>query len=120
MKRHEVITSFLIPLLEISGIIGIYFIAYFLRQITDGIPFIQLPIPYISPDQLFPFIFSGALFWWAIFMHGGLYRYEGERPLIDTIRRVITRSALWFLLYIGFVYLSTGFIFTKEIPRLII
>lgn len=30
------------------------------------------------------------------------------------------QSFLWFFLYIGFVYLTTNFIFQKEIPRLII
>lgn len=120
MKRHEIFTSLTLPLFEISGVIGIFFVAYSLRQITDGIPFIQLPIPYISPDQLAPFIISGALFWGIVFSHAGLYRYEGERPLFDVIRQIIIRSALWFLFYIGFVYLTLGFLFTKEIPRLII
>jgi len=58
MKRREIITSFSLPFFEISGIIAIFFIAYYLRQITDGIPFIQLPIPYINQDQFFPFIIT--------------------------------------------------------------
>jgi hypothetical protein len=33
---------------------------------------------------------------------------------------VITYSFFWFLIYIGFIYLSTGFIFHREIPRLIV
>lgn len=120
MKRHEVITSLFIPIIEMSGIIGIFFIAYYLRQITDGIPFIQLPIPYISPDQFLPFILSWACLWWVIFAHAGLYRYDWEQPLIDIIRRVIIHAGLWFLFYVAFVYLSIGFIFVREIPRLII
>ena len=120
MKRREIITSFSLPFFEISGIIAIFFIAYYLRQITDGIPFIQLPIPYINQDQFFPFIITWAFFWWVIFMRAWLYRYEWERPLFETIRSVLSRSAIWFLFYIAFVYLSTWFLFTKEIPRLII
>ena len=120
MKRHEVITSLFIPIIEMSGVIGIFFVAYYLRQITDGIPFMQLPVPYISPDQFLPFILTGACLWWAIFAHAGLYRYDGERPLLDIIRRVIIHAGLWFLFYIAFVYLSIGFIFAREIPRLII
>lgn len=120
MKRREIITSFSLPFFEILGIISIFFIAYYLRQITDGIPFIQLPIPYISQDQFVPFILSWAFFWWIIFMRAGLYRYEWGRPLLETIRDVLSTSTLWFILYIGFVYLSTGFFFEKEIPRLII
>lgn len=33
---------------------------------------------------------------------------------------MIYRSLLWFLLYIAFIYLTTGFVFTTAIPRLII
>ena len=41
-------------------------------------------------------------------------------PIIEEIRLVLTYSFFWFFIYIGFIYLSTGFIFEKEIPRLII
>jgi exopolysaccharide biosynthesis polyprenyl glycosylphosphotransferase len=120
MKRHEVATSLFIPIIEILWVVGIFFAAYYLRQITDGIPFVQLRIPYISPDQFAPFVISGWLFWGVIFASAGLYRYDGERPLFDTIRRVIAEGAMWFLFYVAFVYLTTGFLFTREIPRLII
>lgn len=43
-----------------------------------------------------------------------------DKPLLEILREVISRSFLWFFLYIAFVYLSTGFIFEHEIPRLII
>ena len=120
MKRHEIITSLLLPILEMGGIVGIFFIAYHLRQITDGIPMVQLRIPYISPDQFTPFIISGTLLWGSIFGIYHLYRYEPTTPLWETVRRVIVRSSMWFIFYVAFVYLTTGFIFVREIPRLII
>jgi lipopolysaccharide/colanic/teichoic acid biosynthesis glycosyltransferase len=40
--------------------------------------------------------------------------------IVEEIRLVLTYSFFWFFVYIGFVYLSTGFIFKNEIPRLII
>ncbi len=120
MKRHEVIESVITPILEITGIIFIFFFAYFLRSITDGIPFIQLRIPFIAADQFLPFVISGALFWWIIFSTWGLYRYNLSKTVFEEVREVILRSSLWFLLYIGFIYLSTWFLFKQEIPRLII
>ena len=120
MRRQEIVESILIPIAEISGIVGIFFASYFLRSITDGIPFIQLRIPYISETQFIPFIIFGSIFWWAIFANGDLYKYKPGFPLFEQIMSVIKHSFLWFFLYIGFVYLTTNFIFQKEIPRLII
>ena len=120
MKRHHLIESILVPLWEITWVIGIFFFAYYLRSITDGIPFMQLPIPYISSEQFLPFILSGAFFWLLVFATGWLYQYIPGRPLFEEIRQVIWRSSIWFLLYIGFVYLSSWFLFSREIPRLII
>lgn len=70
MHRTKIIESILIPIVEISGVIGVFFIAYYLRSITDGIPGIQLPIPHISPEQFLPFIISGAAFWFIVFASG--------------------------------------------------
>lgn len=63
MRRQEMAESIFMPIIEITGIIGIFFASYFLRSITDGIPFIQLRIPSISEIQFIPFVFFGALFW---------------------------------------------------------
>jgi exopolysaccharide biosynthesis polyprenyl glycosylphosphotransferase len=120
VKRHEIIQTVITPILELTWIVGIFFFAYNLRQITDGIPGIQLPIPYISKEQFAPFVLSWVVFWWIIFGTSWLYRNSTQRPLFDVIQDVIIRSGIWFIMYIGFVYLSTGFLFSKEIPRLII
>lgn len=120
MKRNEIIESIFAPILEMSGIIAIFFASYHLRFITDGIPFVQLRIPYISESQFLPFVISWALFWWSVFASGWLYKFSPDKPLFEQIRETVKRSTLWFFLYIWFVYLSTGFLFQKEIPRLII
>lgn len=120
MKRQEIAESILIPITEISGIVAIFFMSYTLRSITDGIPFVQLRIPYISETQFLPFVFFGALSWWAVFANAGLYRYHPGFPIFEEIVSVLKNSILWFFLYIGFVYLTTNFVFQKEIPRLII
>ena len=120
MKKKRIIESLLIPIMELSGIVALFFWAYYLRQITDGIPFIQLRVPYLSTEQFLPFIISGTFFWFIVFASGGLYSYSAGRPFFEEIRQVIWRSSIWFLLYIGFVYLSLWFLFEREIPRLII
>lgn len=51
--------------------------------------------------------------WW-------LYKLSQDTPIVEEIRKVLTYSFFWFLIYIGFVYLTTGFLTTREIPRLII
>ncbi len=53
-------------------------------------------------------------------MRGWLYSLRIHTPIIEEIRLVLTYSFFWFFIYIGVIYLSTGFIFTHEIPRLII
>lgn len=120
MKRSDITISAITLITELSGITGLFFMSYKLRSITDGIPFVQLRIPYISETQFLPFVLFGVLLWCIIFTSGKLYTHTPDKPALETVREVISRSFLWFFIYIGFVYLSTGFIFEKEIPRLII
>jgi hypothetical protein len=75
MQRREIIANILLPIGELASVISAFFIAYNLRQITDGIPGIQLPIPYISRDQFLPFVVTGTIFWGVIFASSGLYRH---------------------------------------------
>lgn len=120
MSRIPTQKLILTSIIELSGVAFAFFIAYSLRLMRDWIPLIQLPIPYISYDQFVPFVISGVVIWCIVFIRGGLYSERPHTPIVEEIRRVLTYSFFWFFVYIGFVYLSTGFIFTKEIPRLII
>ena len=120
VKKAEITRIFLSPIIELSMIAGVFFLAYTLRGITDGIPFVQLRIPYISYEQFLPFIISGVLFWWIIFSSTGLYRLRDDTPIYEEMRMVMRSSFIWFIAYISFVYLSIGFLFEKELPRLII
>lgn len=56
MKRYDIRLSLITFTIEIAGIIGLFFVSYFLRSITDGIPFVQLRIPFISEAQFIPFV----------------------------------------------------------------
>lgn len=104
---------------DIVSVFTAFWLAYRLRSITDGIPFIQLRIPYISEEHFAPFVIFGVIIWLIVFGRAKLYSHI-ERPLFEEIRRVITYSFFWFFVFIGFVYLTQGYIFFKEIPRLII
>ena len=120
MSRIPTQKLILTSIFELSGVAFAFFIAYSLRLMRDWIPLVQLPIPYISYDQFVPFVISGVVIWCIVFIRGGLYSERSHTPIVEEIRRVLTYSFFWFFVYIGFVYLSTGFVFAKEIPRLII
>lgn len=120
MKKAEITRIFLSPIIELSMITGWFFLAYILRSITDGIPFVQLRIPYISYEQFIPFIISWVILWWIIFTSTGLYRLRDDTPIYEEIRMVMKSSFIWLITYMSFVYLSIGFLFDKELPRLII
>lgn len=107
------------PILDIIGVFSAFWISYYLRSVTDGIPFVQLRIPYISEAQFAPFVFAGIAIWLIIFTRAKLYSHI-KRPIFEEIRRVMTYGFFWFFVFIGFVYLTQGFLFFKEIPRLMI
>lgn len=120
MSRIYIQKLLITSILEISGVTFAFFIAYSLRLMRDWIPFVQLPIPYISYEQFVPFVISGVIVWCIIFVRGWLYSLRAHTPIVEEIRLVLTYSFFWFFIYIGFVYLARGFIFSTEIPRLII
>lgn len=119
-KKYDILRMILMPLGEIIILVGAFLTAYDLRTITDGIPFIQLRTQYISPEQFFPFILYGVIIWLLIMSRAKLYTLTEDAPFFEEIRRVLSYAFFWFFVYIGFVYLTTGFLFSKEIPRLII
>jgi hypothetical protein len=58
MKKSEITRILLSPIVELSMIAGVFLLAYALRAVTDGIPFVQLRIPYIPYEQFIPFVVS--------------------------------------------------------------
>jgi lipopolysaccharide/colanic/teichoic acid biosynthesis glycosyltransferase len=120
MKRSESLRAILTPLIEIGVITWAFLASYSLRGITDGIPFVQMRIPYIPFADYLPFIWTWLIFWLIVFAIRWLYQLRGDTPLIEEIRSVIVGVCIWFLAYITFVYFSIGLVFEREIPRLII
>lgn len=62
----------------------------------------------------------GIIVWIIVFSRWKLYSLPYHTPIVEEIRRVISYGFVWFLVYIGVVYLTSGFLTHKEIPRLII
>ena len=120
MSHHYIRKILLTTILEVIWVIWAFFIAYSLRNMRDWIPFVQLPIPYISYDQFIPFVISGVIIWCVVFLRWKLYSLRENTPIVEEIRLVLTYSFFWFFIYIGFIYLTTGFLFTHDIPRLIV
>lgn len=120
MSHHYIRKILLTTILEVIWAIWAFFIAYSLRNMRDWIPFVQLPIPYISYDQFIPFVISGVIIWCVVFLRWKLYSLRENTPIVEEIRLVLTYSFFWFFIYIGFIYLTTGFLFTHDIPRLIV
>lgn len=118
-QQSDNIRVVLIPFFEGIILWFSFWIAYNLRTMTDGIPFVQLKIPYISVEQFLPFVLTGILIWYLVFWRAGLYSHR-KKPIFEEIRRVLVYGFFWFVSFIGVVYLTQGFIFFKEIPRLII
>lgn len=117
--QSDILRLILTPILDGIAVFSAFWMAYNLRSVTDGIPFVQLKIPYISPEQFSPFVIFGIVIWFFVFFRAKLYSHI-RRPIFEEIRRVLVYSFFWFFVYIGFVYLTQGFLFSKEIPRLII
>jgi len=120
MRKYEIIRTLLLPIIELLWIAIIFFLAYKLRTITDGIPFIQLRVPYIPESAFIPFIISGVILWWCSFAYAGLYSKRDEKSFTEEIRLVLKYAIIWFFLYMSFIHLAWGFIFKEEVPRLII
>ena len=68
MSRTYIQKILIVAILEFIVVFSAFFLAYDLRLMRDWIPFIQLPIPYISYDQFIPFIWSGVFFWFVVFI----------------------------------------------------
>jgi len=120
IKKNEIFRILITPIGEAILLILAFWVAYNIRSVTDGIPFMHREIDLIRPEQLIPFIATGVIIWLITFARARLYTITHDTPLFEEIRRVLVYSFFWFFVYIGFVYMTLGFIFLQEIPRLII
>ncbi len=121
MRRHEILFRLLRIPLEAAIVFAAFYLAREIRLVTDLIPNIQLPIQRISESALFGFALSGSVLYVLVFAAFGLYRLDrGNDSGIETFGRIVSASFSWFLYYVAAVYLSAGYLFRTDIPRLVI
>lgn len=120
MKRHELIFWIIKLPLEFGIVFGSFFLARNIRLVTDLIPRVHLPIQTIDTGHLLGFALSGALLTVLVFAISGLYRIRSYQSRVQELLDVVLAQIYWFFIYIAILYLSLGFVYTTEIPRLII
>ena len=106
--------------LEFALVVLAFFLARNLRLITDLIPRVQLPIQTINDAHLLSFSLVGAGLFVIIFSLSGLYKMRIYQSKVQEMLDVLLSCVYWFFIYIACLFLSIGFLYTVEIPRLVI
>lgn len=120
MKKHEITFSIIKIPLDFLTVFLSFFIAKELREVTDLIPGVSLPIQTISNDALFWFALFGAILCILVFAIHWLYSIKISHSKLGEVFDVIWYSLYFFMFFSLFVYLSNGILYTNEIPRLVI
>lgn len=120
LKKHEITFSIIKVPLDFITIVWSFFIAKKLREITDLIPWVSLPIQTINNDALLRF----AIFWGflciLVFAIHWLYSIKISHSKVKEFLDTIWYSMYFFMFFSLFVYLTNGILYTEEIPRLVI
>lgn len=97
-----------------------FFVARQVRNITDLIPDVHLPIQTIDTEHLFGFALVGSVIYILLAAFAGLYKMRIYQSRIQELKDLLFVSIYWFFIYIAVLYLSLGFFYTYPIPRLIV
>lgn len=120
MKKHELIFwSIKVPL-DFCLVYISFFWARDIRLITDLIPWIKLPVRTITDNYLSWFAIFGSILFVAIYGFFWLYEIKINNTRFKQITWITKSAIIWFFLFIWCLYLGLGYIYTVEIPRLII
>jgi len=120
MKKNEIIFWSLKVPLDFIIIFSSFFIAKEIRLITDLIPNINLPIQTIENSSLFLYSIIQTFLFIFIFTIHSMYFIKINNSKIKEFLEIIRYSFYSFMFFSVIVYLWQWFIFTVEIPRLII
>jgi hypothetical protein len=120
MKRQQIVISALQIPLDILAFSGAFYVARKLREYTDLIPGIHLPYQYISESDLLWFAVFGTLLFVLIQSVKKAYTYRFEQTLDSKFSTLFSSCWTWFLFFIAAVYLGNGYLYSVEIPRLVI
>lgn len=120
MKKHELFfTSIKLPIEYIIVYLS-FILAHFIRWYTDLIPWYQIPSKYISTSSLIVFALLWALLFVMVFFYMGLYNMKIRNSRLKQFAMIVESAFVWFFLYVWLSYLSLGYLYQKELPRLII
>lgn len=120
MKRHELLFSILKIPLDFTIIFTSFYIARDIRNVTDLLPWINLPVQTIGDDNLFVFAIVWASLYSLIFFLHNLYSLKITSSKIKEVLDIIRYSIYWFFFYSAFIYFSKDFVYTLNIPRLVV
>ncbi len=97
-----------------------FFLARNIRRATDLIPGIKLPVQTISDTSLLKFAIAGGILFFLVQAFRKMYRMNNDDSVAEAVGKLFVSALSWFLFYIALVYLGNGYLYTTEIPRLII
>lgn len=120
MKRHELFFGMIKVPMEACIVFLAFFLARDIRLVTDLIPDVHLPIQTISTESLLYFALVGSLVYILLSAFFGLYKMRIYQSRIQEFQDILFVSLYWFFIYIAILYLSFGFVYTEQIPRLIV
>ena len=120
MKRQQIVASITQIPLDIFAFASAFFLARNLRDFTDLIPRVHLPEQHISNTDLLSFAIFGTVLFVLIQILRKEYIYKLERSLVSKLLSLFSSCWVWFLFFIATVYLGNGYLYSVEIPRLVI
>lgn len=120
MKRQQIVVSALQIPLDALAFAGAFFVAREVRELSDFIPGVRIPYQYISQSDLLWFVVFGTILFILIQSLRKAYVYQFEQTLGSKLGALFSSSWTWFLFFIAAVYLGNGYLYSVEIPRLVI
>ena len=120
MKRHEMVFGAVRLPLEWAAVFASFFAARDLRRVTDLVPGVQLPFQTIATPQLAGFAAAGATLAVSFLAARGLYRIRSTGSRLAEAGNVLGAFFSWFFAYVGALYLANGYLYSTQIPRLVL
>lgn len=120
MKRYELFFGIIKVPIEGLLVFLAFFLARDLRRVTDLIPNVHLPIQTIDTIHLIQFAIVGSLLYIVLSTISGLYKMRIYQSRVQELQDILLVSIYWFFIYIAILYLSIGFFYTEQIPRLVV
>jgi len=120
MKKQDIIFWILKVLLDFLIVLVSFFIAREIRSLWNIIPGLNLQMQTIDSYNLFLYALTWAFVVIFVFFVHNLYKIKILNSKVKEFLNIIQYSFYSFIFFAVIVYLWQGFIFDKEIPRLII